>query len=228
MATTKKASTKTTTNKTTTVKTEVKSDKEKALEQQIAAMMEVIKDLQAKVNANNTQPAVQPVIMTAPTTDVTLVYMSDSLGAIISNNTTLNCTRFGEEFVLPRSEFDAIVGKYRSWFDRGILAVSSKNIEVAAAKGLKTDKEYNVNAAILNKIGTMSLADLEALWNNTPEEAHRQSIVTHYKRKFIEGSEAGYRDRARIDLMNRLTNGAFNRESVEVSGTNLKIGQSNW
>ena len=45
----------------------------------------------------------------------------------------------------------------------------------------------------------------------------RKSIVSFIKRKFIENVKE-YRDRAKIDLMNRLTDGGFQRESDELSG----------
>lgn len=185
------------------------------------------KELEAKYNAllmamagnlNN-----QPVQTANNSNEVTLVYLSDSLGVVFGTNITLNCTRFGEEFVLSRTQFDEIVGKYRKWFDDGILAVSYKNVDVAAAKGLLTDKEYKLNMNLLKKIGSMNEKELEKLWEDTKEENHRLSIVTYFKRKFIENVESGYRDRAKIDLLNRLTNGGFARESVELSGNNLKI-----
>lgn len=208
---------KTTTTKTTTTKP---SAKEIEMEKQMAAMAEVIKKLQEQMAAMSTPTTAQPnIVVTAPTNDVTLVYMSDSLGVITVNNLTLNCTRFGEEFVLSRSDFDAIVGKYRHWFEDGILAVSSKNMDVAAAKGIKTDKEYAITADKLNKLGKMSLTELERLWEDTTATAQKVSIVTYFKRKFIEGKEAGYRDRAKVDLLNRLTDGGFNREALELSSS---------
>lgn len=234
---TKKNTTKTSTTNTVkktqgNIKAEVKSEKEIELENQLSMMMKMVESLQNQVSslANNgagnggAQNSAPTFIVSTPSTDVTLVYMSNSLGVIQTNNTILNCTRFGEEFVLPRSEFDAIVGKYRHWFDEGILAVSDKNIDVAAAKGLKTDKEYGMSSAILERLGSMSANELEALWEKTNIDSHRLCITTFYKRKFIENKEPGYRDRVKIDLLNRLTDGGFNRESLEISGgANLKI-----
>lgn len=207
--------------KTTTKTTAPKpTAKEIELEKQLAAMSEMLNKLQEQFNANNKVNTVQPnIVVSAPTNDVTLVYMSDSPGFISAKNVELNCTRAGEEFVLPRSDFDAIVGKYRHWFDDGILAVSYKNVDVAAAKGLKTDKEYALTPEKLNRMGKMSLAELEKFWNEVTADAQRMSIVTCFKRKFIEGIEAGYRDRAKIDLLNRLTDGGFNREALELSSS---------
>ena len=214
-------------NKTETTTSTKKTTKDSTLEKQLASMLEVINNLQKKIDSLEAEKASmnmskQPnIVVTAPSTDVTLVYMSDSLGVVMTNNVTLNCTRFGEEFVLSRSDFDAIVGKYRSWFDGGILAVSYKNVDVAVAKGLKTDKEYNIDSAAFAKMGSMTVSELEKFWQENPLKSHRQSIVTYFKRKFIEGDEK-FRDRAKIDLLNRLTNGGFDREADELSG-NYKI-----
>ena len=220
--------------KSTTVKKEAAKPSatahEKELEDQINSMMKMIAELQSQLAANKVaQPApevpqAQPtIVVSAPNTDVTLVYLSDSLGYIKCNNLELNCTRYGEEFTVTRSDFDAVVGKYRHWFDRGILAVSYRNVDVAVAKGIKTDKDYVLDAKSLAGIGKMSCDELEKLWNETKSKDQKLSIVTYYKRKFIEGEDESYRDRAKIDLLNRLTNGGFDREAVELSGRNTEL-----
>lgn len=152
-----------------------------------------------------------------PSNEVTLVYLSDSRGYARISNMELHFNQYGEEFVLSRSQFDELVGKYRSWFNRGVLAVSYKNVDVAAAKGLRTDKEYSLTFKLLDSIGKMGLSQLEKLWNDTATQEHRESIVTFVKRKFIEG-DPDYRDRSKIDLLNRLTDGGFAREQDELSG----------
>lgn len=181
-------------------------------------------EIQAKYEALLASQATTPqVTVSAPSTDVSLVYLSDSLGVVIGSNCTLNCTRYGEEFVLSRVQFDEIVGRYRSWFDKGILAVSYKNMDVALAKGLKTDKEYALNAQKLMSLGAMSIEELQKLWDETTLPDQKLSIVTFFKRKYIEGADQNYKNREKIDLLNRLTDGGFMREIQELSGYNLKI-----
>ena len=67
----------------------------------------------------------------------------------------------------------------------------------------------------------MSASELSKLWDKltTPEE--RNSVVLHVKHKLIEGDPV-YKDREKIDLLNRLTNGGFTREQIELSGMNTK------
>lgn len=194
------------------------------LEAKLAAQSQVNTQVEATVTTP-IQPVAQPTFtFVAPTNEVTIVYCSDSLGFASVSNMELHFNRYGEKFVLSRSQFDELVGKYRRWFERGILAVAYENIEVAASKGLPTDKEIGLTATILNSLGNMSAAQIEQLWNNTPVEEHRRSIVCFVKRKFIEGDNS-YRNREKIDLLNRLTNGGFKREQDELDGR-IKIVQT--
>lgn len=157
------------------------------------------------------------VTFTVPSTDVNVVYCSDSLGYAKISNMELHFNKYGEEFTLSRSQFDELVGKYRSWFDSGILAVSYKNVDVAAAKGLRTDRDNILDASILNKIGTMSAQEIESLWDELDLPAQKESIVSYYKHKFIEG-DPNFVNREKVDLLNRLTKGGFRREQDELSG----------
>ena len=199
----------------TTTKNKTKAE----LEAELQELKELIKQMS---NNQNTTPVAQPtyqqpITVVAPNNDVTVVYMSDSLGYAKISNMELNFNRYGEQFTLTRYQFDELVGKYRSWFDKGILAVSYNNLDAAVAKGIKTDADYNLDNKKLEKIGSMTCDQLETLWNETVNFEHRKSIVSFIKRKFIENVKE-YRDRAKIDLMNRLTDGGFQRESDELSG----------
>jgi len=193
------------------------------LEAQIAALQAQLLAAQQSAAAASAQAApaqvAQPTSVTvvAPSTDVSIVYCSDSLGYAKISNMELHFNKYGEEFVLSRVQFDELVGKYRTWFDKGILAVSFRNVDVAAAKGLKTDKEYALDAKKLNGIGKMTAAQLKGLWESLDNVTERQSVISFYKRKFIEG-EAGFEDREKIDYLNRVTDGAFRREQDEISG----------
>ena len=162
-----------------------------------------------------------PVYMTAPSTDVVLVYTSHSLGHLEGKMFAIDATIYGEEFTLSRQQFDELVGKYRSWFDAGILAVSYRNVDVAAAKGLPTDKDIDVSVKELKSLGTMSNEQIEKIWSRISKESTKDSIITYYKDKFMEDAP-GYRDRARVDCMNRLTDGAFADEVLVASGRQVR------
>lgn len=161
--------------------------------------------------------------------DVTVVYLSDSPGVINRvPNLELRCGTYGEEFTLPRAQFDQLVGLYRPWFNKGILAVSRDNIDVAARKGLRTQDEFSLKPSQLKRIGVMPIPELRKLWDSCVNDNERMCIVTYYKRKFIEGKEPGYREAERVLLMNTLTKQGLKREAIEISGASLKIGPTDF
>lgn len=180
---------------------------------ELKARLDTLMDLLMK-----NQAATPAVNIVTPSTDVTLVYCSDSMGYLKTSHVELKFNKWGEKFTLSRSQFDEVVGVYRSWFDLGILAVSGdteEGIKIAADKGIKTSNELHMDASTLEKLGTMPLTAIEELWNGLEFDEHRQSIATYVKRKFLEGDKA-YTRRDLIDLMNRLTHGGFRREQDEL------------
>lgn len=203
-----------------------------------AEMEAYIAELEAKLQAQTevaAQPAVKEVvepkvqvvekIVEKKAKDfVTLVYCSDSLGYAKVSSMEFNFTQYGETYRVPLYVFDELVGKYRKWFNDGIFAVSSNDLDIAVEKGISTVDEFVLGAKELNKIGNMSVAEIEKLWNNTNKLEHKKSIVTFVKRKFIEG-DPKYRTREKINLFDTLTDGGFKRELDELNGR-YKITQT--
>nr|DAG33932.1 MAG TPA: hypothetical protein [Bacteriophage sp.] len=195
-------------------------------DEMIKQLMESLKSMQAEIASlkeekKQASSAQQPIYVAAPNTDVKLVYLSDSLGSVSlpGFGVDLTCTKYGDTFSLSRSQFDAVVGKYRRWFEEGILAVSPDDIKVAAEKGIRTSAEYALSYDKLASMGRMSVNELENLWNSVSLPEQKMSIVTFYKRKFIEGDPL-FINREKIDLLNRLTDDGFSREADELSGRN--------
>jgi len=191
-----------------------------------AEMEAYIAELEAKLKAQNEKredtKATSDVVYTRPAKDksddsITLVYCSDSLGFAKVSNMELNFNRYGEQFKIPRYQFDELVGKYRHWFDSGILAVAPEDYEVAVAKGISTTDDFVLDYKTLSSIGNMDVESIEKLWNDTNKIEHKRSIVTFVKKKFIEG-DPKYHNREKIDLFNRLTSGGFTREQDELNG----------
>ena len=155
-------------------------------------------------------------------TDVIIVYTSHSEGYMGGTQFAIQASVYGEEFTLTRPQFDELVGKYRPWFKDGRLAVSYKSIAAAAAKGLPIDRDNGLSVDELHNLGTMKPEQIEKLWNKVKYESLRVSIVAYYKEQF-EGDVPGYRDRARVDCLNRLTDGAFDYESQVLGGKPFKL-----
>lgn len=75
----------------------------------------------------------------------------------------------------------------------------------------------NFDKKTLDSIAKMSADTLEKTWYNCANDTQKESIVLFIKRKFIEGDPL-FKNREKIDLMNRLTSGGFQREQQELSG----------
>lgn len=195
----------------------------KASQDMNAKMMQMLQEMQAQLLKAQAAPAVQQVV-SAASPDVTLVYASTSPGYLFveGSGLSLHCTKYGETFSLSRSQLDALVGKYRAWFDQGILALADKDVAVAAEKGVYTFSQLKLGVETLNRLGSMSAGDIESLWDSLSMDSQKESLVLFYKQRFIEGA-AGYRDRSKVDLLNRLTNNGFSRESIEASGMGQKL-----
>lgn len=204
--------TKTESKKSTSTKESVKDKEIEELKGQVASLTSLITQLLSGQANNNTSVR----------DDVTLVYMSESLGYIEAGNVKLNCTKFKESFTLSRYDFDAIVGKYRKWFEDGILAVSARDYKIAQDKGLKTENEYFLTKDIMESIPVCTAAELEEIWHKANTKEQKYSICEYYKAHLIEG-DTRFNNREKVELLNRLTNGGFRREVKEVSGYDLLI-----
>lgn len=195
------------------------------LEAQIAELERKLAEMQGgqpQTSAPAAPVAGAPVYFTAPSTDVVVVYTSHSMGHMEGKMFSLDANVYGEEFTLSRGQFDELVGKYRHWFDDGRLAVSYRNVDIAAAKGLPTDKDNGLSVNELRSLGKMTPEQIEKLWDKVKYDSLRMSIVTYFKDKFLAG-EPGYRDRSRIDCLNRLTDGGFDSEAQTVGGRRVKL-----
>ena len=111
----------------------------KASQDMNAKMMQMLQEMQAQLLKAQSASMVQQAYP-AITSDVTLVYASTSPGYLFveGSGLSLHCTKYGETFSLSRSQLDALVGKYRAWFDQGILALADKDAAIAAEKGVYT------------------------------------------------------------------------------------------
>jgi len=203
-------------NKASEKEVDEKDQKIQTLEAELAEMKAMMKELMAskKDGAPKDRAVVQ---VTAPTTDVTLVYLDDCPGLIQCGDISIRATKMGEEFVLSRTQFDIVVGKYRHWFEKGILAVGDDSYEIAVRKGLKTASEYNFTSDELERLGSMTGAEIKKFWKGLKTQGHREAVVCYFKKHFIEDTP-GFRDRERLDVLDSLTGGAFDRERSELLG----------
>lgn len=188
------------------------------LEAKLAEALDVIEQLKQQVTTQQTAAPQVSAVAPAPSINdtVAVIYMSESLGHVEGASFRYDFNHSGEEVLMSRYQFDELAGKYYHWFQDGRLAVSHKNMEVAKAKGFKTDLDYFVKPEMIRKLGEMSATEVERLWKSAKSETEKKCIVFAYKREFIDGTP-GYKDIAKVSLLNGLTDGGFSRELVEVT-----------
>lgn len=123
------------------------------------------------------------------------------------SNLVVVMSKMGEERVLTVQQFEELVGKYRSWFREGILAVSSESEAYARHYGLETDKGLPVKSDFMSKLGDMSMAQLEDIYPRLPHGI-QDSILGMWQRKCRAG-EAKFADIRKLETLNRLSDGVL-------------------
>jgi len=202
----------------------------------LKAAIEALKaqnDLLAKMimnGGNNAQAAIQmPNSLTQEATLVHLVECAPGLSTHIElSNTTIDMSAFGEERILDRRQCEEIAGKYRKFFDKGIIAFGKDGEELASRFGLKSLADYTYiknNKDFVKQLGNLSTIELENLWNKLAD-GHRKFIVEYFKRQILAKNPL-FKDIHKVELLNRLSGGAmsgttldFKREAEEEAAKN--------
>lgn len=138
-------------------------------------------------------------------TIIHLIQCYDGLKTHIKlSNRSMDFSVIGETRVLNRTEAEEIASKYRKFFERGVIAFSSDNIEFARKFDLASCvSDGKVNRDFANYIGEIDIASLEKLYNSVGE-AQKAFIIETFKRKIREGNPK-YNNMAKIQLLERLT-----------------------
>jgi len=162
--------------------------------------------------------------------EVTIVHLVERAPGLNTHielsNTTIDMSVFGEERLLTLSQAEEISGKYRKFFEKGIIAFGADGEELASRFGLKSLKDYSyIGKDFIKQLGGLSLIELENLWNKLAE-GHKKFIIEYFKRKVVEGDPA-FKDIHKVELLNRLSGGAmsgttldFKREAEEAAKKN--------
>ena len=97
--------------------------------------------------------------------EVVLVHLKENAPGLTTHielsNLTIDMSAFGEERTLDRRQAEELAGKYRKFFDRGVIAFGSGSEHLASKFGLKSVNDYSyVNKDFVKKLGTLSLVEL--------------------------------------------------------------------
>ena len=200
-----------------------------AFKLQLAQLQAQNEMLMKMLMEKNGTPA-QVTVANTLNNEYTLVHLVDRIPGCTTHielsNITIDMTAFGEERILDRRQCEEIAGKYRKWFEKGIIAFGADGEELASRFGLKSIKDYSyINKNFVKQLGGLSLIELENLWNKLCE-GHKKFVIEYFKRGVVKGDPA-FKDIHKVELLNRLSGGAmsgttldFKREAEEEAAKN--------
>lgn len=188
-----------------------------AFKLQLAQLQAQNEMLMKMLMEKNGAPA-QVTVANTLNNEYTLVHLVDRMPGCTTHielsNITIDMTAFGEERILDRRQCEEIAGKYRKWFEKGIIAFGADGEELASRFGLKSIKDYSyINKDFVKQLGGLSLIELENLWNKLCE-GHKKFVIEYFKRGVVKGDPA-FKDIHKIELLNRLSKGAMSGTTLD-------------
>lgn len=207
------------------VKTETKPDKKQEeidfLRNQNAQLEDSIKSLMAQfaeLKNNMVMPAAQNKGYDR-NDEVIIVHLFDNAPGITTHiqlsNYSIDMVAFGETRTLTVQQFEELVGKYRSWFDRGIIAVGAGSEYYAKRNNLKLASESLISSDFIRRLGTLPMSDVQDIYEKVCD-GQKDFIVSYWKRKFIEKAPE-FRDLRKLQILNGFTDNAFEYEILELT-----------
>lgn len=151
--------------------------------------------------------------------EVVLVHLKENAPGLTTHielsNLTIDMSAFGEERTLDRRQAEELAGKYRKFFDRGVIAFGSGSEHLASKFGLKSVNDYSyVNKDFVKKLGTLSLVELENLYNKL-SDGHKKFVIEYFKRKILE-KDPNFNNIHKIEMLNRVSDGAMSGTTLDM------------
>lgn len=188
--------------------------KKQALEDQkrIAGLEAQIQQLVQLMSAQQQSAAAAPVAASSKIySEATLVHLVDRAPGLRTHielsNLTIDLTTFGEERTLTLQQFEECVGKYRRWFDAGIIAPGADAGDLAKRYGLKVSNQFGISKSTLQRLRSMSYTELEEFYNKLGD-GHKSFIIEYWKRCVI-AKDSAFTDIHKIEILNRVSGGAM-------------------
>lgn len=184
------------------------------LETKLATMMDLMTKFMA--NGNQTTQVVSPVSnLQNEVKIVHLVQRAPGLSTYIKlSNLEVILTEFGEERYLTVQQFEEMLGKYRRWFDSGMISLADGYEDIARRYGLKTANNYPLDSYFISNMGTLPMAEIEKMYDRLPTSG-KDFIISHWMQKVIEG-DPNFKDVRKIETLDRVSNGAMENVLVEL------------
>ena len=152
--------------------------------------------------------------------EVSLVHLVDRGPGLRTHielsNLTIDLTTFGEERTLTLQQFEECVGKYRRWFEQGIIAPGADSGDLAKRYGLKVSSDFGIDKSYIERLGTMSVDELENFYNKLCD-GHKAFIIEYWKRKLLAKSpDPKFKDMRKIEALNRISHGAMEGALLDI------------
>lgn len=189
-----------------------------ALQSQIQQMQQMMLSMQQMMATNmatagNAASAQQNSLLD----EVTLVHLVQRAPGLSTHmeisNLEIDMNAFGEQRTLDRRQAEELVGKYRRFFDAGIIAFGDGCEDIARRFGLKVVKDYKLGNDFVPKLATLDVNSLEDLYMSLGT-AHRAFIIEYFKRKILE-KDPRFNQPQKIEMLNRVSGGAMSGVTLD-------------
>ena len=188
------------------------------MEDSLAGLNEKINSLIQNNNRNTSQT------LTNPYEEITIVHLRELDPMLRTHiklsNLTINMNAFGEERTVTRQQLEELIGKYRNWFDLGIIAIGAGGEEYARRNKIKTVKDYPIKNDFVQKLGTLNVFELEDIFKKLGL-GFQEFIISYFKRKIIEKNSI-FMDIHKLEVLNRLSNGSLKTRNSRINKDKIK------
>lgn len=142
---------------------------------------------------------------------ITVINLCDNIPPLKTtfniNNRLYSMSRINDSVTLRYNEFEELLGKYPEFFEKGILALSEKNKQIAVLRGVPFVAEAPISKKTLDNICKLSSSEIEKMYDNLSKD-NQDAIV----RRWLQGyfaNESGYDDKRKINLLNTISDGGL-------------------
>jgi hypothetical protein len=141
---------------------------------------------------------------------IRVYHMQEMVGGMATiinlSNTKRRLMRMGELITLKINDFEELVGRYRSFFERGILAVDAGDLDYAQLYDLpiydtKMKKQYN--AKVLKDVVNYNYEKLQEFYKNLSEN-NKRAFLSYWLGKVYD-KEDGYYNEEKMRWLNNLS-----------------------
>ena len=146
--------------------------------------------------------------------EITIIHNRERMGglstAIRLNGLSIDFHTLGEQRVLSWQQFEECVSKYKKFFDKRIILVAPEYKDIAERYNVPVWESSTNNVITRNDLahlGDMTIDVLEKFYNSLCKE-DQAFLCSYWLGKCYE-KEPRYYDRYKVELLNRLSDGAF-------------------